>query len=55
MLKGPVTPLRGLYLAGDSIFPGIGIPAVALSGANAANSVVSVVRHIREVLRSKDT
>lgn len=54
MLKGPVTPLRGLYLAGDSVFPGIGVPAVALSGANAANSVVSVVRHIREVLRSEE-
>eukprot|EP01036_Dinobryon_divergens_P025898 gene25898-34491_t len=52
MLKGPTTPLRGLYLAGDSVFPGIGVPAVALSGASAANSIVNVVRHIQEVLRS---
>mmetsp|Transcript_19195 Transcript_19195/g.55876 ORF Transcript_19195/g.55876 Transcript_19195/m.55876 type:complete len:554 (+) Transcript_19195:1872-3533(+) len=34
------TPLDGLVLCGDGIFPGIGIPAVALSGASAANSVV---------------
>jgi hypothetical protein len=26
---------------GDGIFPGIGVPAVALSGASAANGMVS--------------
>lgn len=50
MMESPVTPLNGLYLAGDSIFPGIGVPAVALSGAIAANSVVNVISHLKETL-----
>ena len=54
MLKGPMIQLKGLYLAGDSVFPGIGVPAVALSGASAANSIVNVVRHIQEVLSSDE-
>ncbi len=48
---GPVLPIKGLYIAGDSVFPGIGVPAVALSGANAANSIVSIARHMLEVLK----
>jgi hypothetical protein len=36
-----------------SIFPGIGVPAVALSGSSAANSVVNVGRHIWELIKSK--
>jgi phytoene dehydrogenase-like protein len=40
-LKDGSTLIKGLMLAGDGVFPGIGIPAVALSGASAANSVVS--------------
>lgn len=40
-LKDGSTLIKGLTLAGDGVFPGIGIPAVALSGASAANSVVS--------------
>jgi phytoene dehydrogenase-like protein len=40
-LKDGSTPIKGLTLAGDGVFPGIGIPAVALSGASAANSLVS--------------
>ena len=39
-LKDGSTPIKGLVLAGDGIFPGIGIPAVALNGASAANSFV---------------
>ena len=39
-LKDGSTPINGLVLAGDGIFPGIGIPAVALNGASAANSFV---------------
>jgi hypothetical protein len=35
---------------GDSVFPGIGVPAVAASGANAASSTVSV----REQLQMLD-
>merc|ERR1712146_469722 len=45
-LSGPMTPIKGLYMAGYSIFPGIGVPAVALSGANCANSMVNVIKHI---------
>lgn len=46
MLKETTTPISGLYLCGDSIFPGIGLPAVAVSGAQCANSLVSVGRHM---------
>jgi Phytoene dehydrogenase and related proteins len=35
----PTTPIKGLLVAGDSCFPGIGVPAVAGSGLLAANSV----------------
>jgi hypothetical protein len=51
MLPGPTTPLPGLLLCGDSVFPGIGVPAVAVSGASCANTCVSVVRHMYELLR----
>lgn len=34
------TPIKNLVLAGDGIFPGIGVPAVAINGASAANSLV---------------
>jgi phytoene dehydrogenase-like protein len=44
-LKDGSTPIENLVLAGDSIFPGIGVPAVAISGASAANSLVSPLRH----------
>lgn len=46
MLRKPETEIKGLLLAGDSVFPGIGVPAVALSGATAANTMVSVGRHL---------
>jgi phytoene dehydrogenase-like protein len=36
------TPFDTLVLAGDGIFPGIGMPAVAINGASAANSMVNV-------------
>lgn len=51
MLKDPVTPLPGLLLCGDSIFPGIGVPAVALSGSSAANTVVNVLTHMMALNR----
>jgi phytoene dehydrogenase-like protein len=44
------TPLRGLFACGDSTFPGIGLPAVAASGAIVANTLVPVSQH-RELLR----
>ena len=37
------TPISNLILAGDGVFPGIGIPAVALSGASAANGMVGIL------------
>ncbi|CAJ1960620.1 unnamed protein product [Cylindrotheca closterium] len=35
------TPISNFVLAGDGIFPGIGVPAVAISGASAANAFVN--------------
>ncbi|CAI9101533.1 OLC1v1038876C1 [Oldenlandia corymbosa var. corymbosa] len=42
---GHSTPIPGLFCCGDSTFPGIGVPAVAASGAIVANSLVSVSQH----------
>jgi len=39
------TSFDSLVLCGDGIFPGIGIPAVALNGASAANSMIGVFDH----------
>ena len=46
-LKDGSTPIINLILAGDGVFPGIGIPAVALSGASAANGMVKVIEQWR--------
>lgn len=43
-LKDGATGFGSLVLCGDSIFPGIGVPAVALSGAAAANAMVNPVK-----------
>ena len=40
------TPIRKLVLAGDGIFPGIGLPSVAINGASAANSLVRYVENV---------
>nr|XP_025667972.1 prolycopene isomerase, chloroplastic [Arachis hypogaea] len=42
---GHSTPIPHLFCCGDSTFPGIGVPAVAASGAIVANSLVSVSQH----------
>lgn len=43
---GPThVPIRGLLCCGDSTFPGIGVPAVAASGALVANSLAPVWEH----------
>lgn len=42
---GHSTPIPQLYCCGDSTFPGIGVPAVAASGAIVANSLVSTSQH----------
>ncbi|KAK1385729.1 prolycopene isomerase, chloroplastic [Heracleum sosnowskyi] len=44
---GHPTPIPQLYCCGDSTFPGIGVPAVAASGAIVANSLVSVSQHLQ--------
>eukprot|EP00534_Pseudo-nitzschia_fraudulenta_P007875 CAMPEP_0201144624 /NCGR_PEP_ID=MMETSP0851-20130426/6373_1 /ASSEMBLY_ACC=CAM_ASM_000631 /TAXON_ID=183588 /ORGANISM="Pseudo-nitzschia fraudulenta, Strain WWA7" /LENGTH=740 /DNA_ID=CAMNT_0047419461 /DNA_START=255 /DNA_END=2477 /DNA_ORIENTATION=- len=43
-LKDGSTPIPNLVLAGDQVFPGIGIPAVAISGASAANAMVNPLK-----------
>ena len=52
-LKDGSTPYERLVLAGDGVFPGIGIPSVALSGASAANSLVDVWQQWRCLDRLK--
>ena len=47
LLPGHKTPLPGLFMCGDSTFPGIGVPAVAASALITANSIVSVPQHWR--------
>ena len=42
---GSMTPIPGLLCCGDSTFPGIGLPAVAASGAIAANTLAPVQKH----------
>ena len=46
-LKDGATPIANLVLAGDGVFPGIGLPAVAISGASAANSLVNPWQHLQ--------
>jgi phytoene dehydrogenase-like protein len=51
---GANTPLPGLLCCGDSTFPGIGLPAVAASGAIAANTLAPLGKHL-EMLRQKSS
>jgi len=55
-LKDGSTPIEGLVLCGDGIFPGIGVPAVAYSGASAANAMVDPFKHWKclDYLKSKE-
>jgi len=53
LLRDGSTPIEGLVLCGDSLFPGIGIPAVALSGASAANAFVGVREQLRAYKKEK--
>jgi phytoene dehydrogenase-like protein len=50
----PKTEIDGLFCCGDSVFPGIGVPAVAASGANAASSAVSVWEHLKVMKELND-
>lgn len=38
--------VKGLLLCGDSTFPGIGVPAAAISGLSAAHTTLSVWEHL---------
>ncbi len=45
LFPGLNTPLPGLLCCGDSTFPGIGLPAVAVSGMIAANTLAPLWKH----------
>ena len=45
--KGKDNIPPGLFFVGDFVFPGVGVPAVAASGATAASSIVSAGEHWR--------
>ena len=47
LFPGANTPLSGLLCCGDSTFPGIGLPAVAGSGAITANTLAPVDKHLQ--------
>ena len=40
------SPIKNLYCCGDFVFPGIGLPAVAASGAVVANTLVPLKQHL---------
>ncbi len=44
-------PLDNFYSCGDCVFPGVGVPAVAVSGANVANTCVGPLKHLRLINR----
>uniref|UniRef100_A0A7S1P995 Amine oxidase domain-containing protein n=1 Tax=Vitrella brassicaformis TaxID=1169539 RepID=A0A7S1P995_9ALVE len=50
-LPGAGTPIPRLLCCGDSVFPGIGVPAVAASGCIAAHSLVGVGQHYQMLQR----
>ncbi|CAM9806742.1 unnamed protein product [Pylaiella littoralis] len=47
-------PLDNFYSCGDCVFPGVGVPAVAVSGANVANSCVGPFQHLRLINRIQE-
>lgn len=49
ILPGHKTPLEGLHMCGDSTFPGIGVPAVVMSGHICANNLLSPWEHWRSL------
>lgn len=46
MFPGSGTPIKGLLCCGDSTFPGIGLPAVAVSGMIVANTLAPLRKHL---------
>ena len=53
LFPGSNTPISGLLCCGDSTFPGIGIPAVAASGAIAANTIAPLPKHLEFLTQIK--
>ncbi|GMI00500.1 hypothetical protein TrLO_g11394 [Triparma laevis f. longispina] len=53
LLQTKALGIENLYMCGDCCFPGIGIPGVSASGCIAANTVVGVREHGREVKRGR--
>ena len=47
LFPGCTTPISGLLCCGDSTFPGIGLPAVAASGAISANTLAPIDKHLK--------
>lgn len=54
MLPGHKTPLAGLHMCGDSTFPGIGVPAVVMSGHICANNLLNPLEQMAVLDRIKD-
>lgn len=54
MLPGHRTPLNGFHMCGDSTFPGIGVPAVVMSGHICANNILSPFEHWQVLDKIKD-
>eukprot|EP00931_Biecheleriopsis_adriatica_P056455 TRINITY_DN33449_c0_g1_i1.p1 TRINITY_DN33449_c0_g1~~TRINITY_DN33449_c0_g1_i1.p1 ORF type:complete len:615 (-),score=126.59 TRINITY_DN33449_c0_g1_i1:50-1894(-) len=54
MLPGHKTPLEGFHMCGDSTAPGIGVPAVVMSGHICANNILSVPEHWQILDKIKD-
>lgn len=54
MLPGHTTPLEGFHMCGDSTAPGIGVPAVVMSGQICANNILSVPEHWAILDKIKD-
>ena len=47
LFPGCKTPISNLYMCGASTFPGIGIPAVAASGAYAAEAIIGKKEYLK--------
>eukprot|EP00466_Bigelowiella_natans_P006065 jgi/Bigna1/43293/e_gw1.75.6.1 len=52
---GAKTQIEGFLRCGDSCFPGVGVPAVAASGINAANSIASIDEHLQLLSDLRDS
>ncbi len=53
-LVGAETPFKGLYLVGDTVYPGQGIAGVCLSGQNAVHRIKEMMSQSPEHLREAE-